>query len=280
MATNEITIPEIPEIELNNGVVIPQIGFGVYKIPDEQVTATVLEALQRGYRSIDTATVYGNERGVGQALAQTDLQRDELFITTKLARDENGHDSALDAIERSLDLLGLDYVDLYLIHWPVPSQDKYVETWQAFEQILDSGRARAIGVSNFQVPHLERLLRDTQIIPAVNQIELQPYLPQAELTAFHREHGIVTEAWSPLAKAELLNEPLLLEIAEEHGRTVAQIVLRWHLQQGHVFIPKTVTPARMTENLDLFDFALSPQDFAAIATLSSGHRTGPHPDKM
>lgn len=270
----------VPDIELNNGVLIPQIGFGVYKIPDEEVTDVVLEALQRGYRSIDTATVYGNERGVGQALAQTELDRGELFITTKLARDENGHDSALEAFDRSLDLLGLDFVDLYLIHWPVPSQDRYVETWQAFEQILESGRARAIGVSNFQVPHLERLFSDTQIIPAVNQIELQPYLPQAELTAFHRQHGIVTEAWSPLAKAELLEEPVLLEIAGKHDRTVAQVVLRWHLQQGHVFIPKTVTPARMTENLDLFDFTLSAQDFSDIATLSSGHRTGPHPDKM
>lgn len=273
-------ITTIPAIELNNAVTIPQIGFGVYKIPDKEVTAAVLEAIQRGYRSIDTAKVYENERGVGQAIAEAGLDRSELFITTKLANPDQGSGSALQAFNKSLELLGLDYVDLYLIHWPVPSADLYVDSWKTLEQIHADGRARAIGVSNFQVPHLERLLAETEIVPAVNQIELQPYLPQTELIEFHEQHGIVTEAWSPLAKAELLNEPVLLEIATRVDRTVAQVVLRWHLQQGHVFIPKTVTPARMSENLDLFDFELSAQDFAQIATLESGHRTGPHPDRM
>jgi diketogulonate reductase-like aldo/keto reductase len=270
----------IPDIEMNTGASIPQIGFGVYKIPDEEVTEAVLQAFARGYRSIDTAKVYENERGVGRAIAESGLDRSELFITTKLARADQGFDSALRAFDESLELLGLDYVDLYLIHWPIPSTDQYVATWKALEQIAAGGRARAIGVSNFQIPHLERLFSETEIVPAVNQIELQPYLPQTDLAAFHAEHGIVTEAWSPLAKGELLQEPVLLEIAAKHATTVAQVVLRWHLQQGHVFIPKTSSPERMSQNLDIFDFELSAEDFSSIATLNSGHRTGPHPDRM
>lgn len=270
---------DIPVISFRDGNVIPQVGFGVFKIPDEEVTSAVSAALSLGYRHIDTASVYGNEKGTGAAINASGIAREDLFVTTKLARTEMGRDNTFREFDASLERLGLDYVDLYLIHWPVPSQDLYVETWQALLEIRQSGRARSVGVSNFQIPHLERLAAETGELPVINQIELHPFLPQAELRAFHKEHGIVTQAWSPLAKGgEHLNDRVLVEIAEKHGRTPAQVLLRWHIQLGNVVIPKSVSPSRMALNLAIFDFELSPEDFSLLATLNSGLRTGPNPD--
>lgn len=270
---------DIPVISFRDGNAIPQVGFGVFKIPDEEVTAAVSAALSLGYRHIDTASVYGNEKGTGAAIKASGIAREELFVTTKLARTEMGRDNTFREFDASLERLGLDYVDLYLIHWPVPSQDLYVETWQALLEIRQSGRARSVGVSNFQIPHLERLAAETGELPVINQIELHPFLPQAELRAFHKEHGIVTQAWSPLAKGgEHLNDRVLVEVAEKHGRTPAQVLLRWHIQLGNVVIPKSVSPSRMALNLAIFDFELSPEDFSLLATLNSGLRTGPNPD--
>lgn len=270
----------IPDVPLRGGGSIPQLGFGVFKVPDDTVEAAVQAALAAGYRHIDTAMIYGNERGTGAAIRAAGIPREDIFVTTKLWRDDLGADSAAAALDASLDRLGLDYVDLYLIHWPVPSLDLYVETWQALQALLAGGRTRHVGVSNFQITHLERLREETGVIPVVNQIELHPYLPQADLRAYHAEHGIVTEAWSPLAKGELLAEQVVLDVAARHRRTAAQVVLRWHLQLGNVIIPKSVNPGRIAENLDILDFELSPQDFTDLATLNNGHRTGPNPDSM
>jgi 2,5-diketo-D-gluconate reductase A len=277
-----VTVPGmVPAIALNNDVQMPVLGFGVYKIPDDEVERAVHTALEAGYRSIDTATLYKNERGVGAAMRDSGLPREELFVTTKLWNTEHGHDKALAAFDRSLRELGLDYVDLYLIHWPLPGEDKYVETWQALEKILADGRARAIGVSNFQQPHLQRLLDETDVVPVVNQIELHPNLQQPALRGFHEKKGIITEAWSPLARGgELLAHEVIRTIARKHGKSPAQVVLRWHVEMGHVVIPKSVTPERITENIDIFDFQLDSQDIAAIATLENGTRLGPHPDQL
>ncbi|WP_020667059.1 aldo/keto reductase [Amycolatopsis nigrescens] len=269
----------IPEVTLNNGVRMPQLGFGVFQVPNEETTAAVTSALEAGYRSIDTAAVYGNEAGVGKALAQSGIPRDELFVTTKLWNGEQGYDRTLRAFDASLEKLGLDHVDLYLIHWPTPERDLYLETWQAFEKLAADGRVRAIGVSNFQPAHLRKVIDSSGTVPAVNQIELHPFLQQAEVRAFDAGHKIVTEAWSPLAKGgELLSHPTVRELAEQHGRTPAQVVLRWHLQLGNVIIPKSVTPARIRENLALFDFELAEADLARLAELENGQRTGPDPD--
>jgi diketogulonate reductase-like aldo/keto reductase len=246
---------------------MPSLGFGVYQIPDREVGRAVHTAIEAGYRSIDTATLYRNERGVGAAVRASGLAREELFVTTKLWNTEHGYDKALRAFDVSLRELGLDYVDLYLIHWPVPSQDKYVETWRALEKILADGRARAIGVSNFEIPHLERLLAETDVVPAVNQVELHPNRQQAALRKFDSDHGIVTESWGPLARGQLLSHDVLRTIGRKHGKTAAQVVLRWHIEMGLVAIPKSVTPARIRENIDIFDFELDAQDIAAIATL-------------
>lgn len=270
----------VPEVALGNGVRIPQLGFGVFQIPDEETTAAVATALEAGYRSIDTAAVYGNEQGVGRALAASGIPREELFVTTKLWNDDQGHDAALRAFDASLEKLGLDHVDLYLIHWPLPARDRYVETWRALEKIHADGRARAIGVSNFQPDHLTRLMENTDVAPALNQVELHPRLQQERLRAFHAEHGIATEAWSPLAQGGVLDEPAVTAIAEAHGKTSAQVVLRWHLQLGNIVIPKSVTPERIRQNLDVFDFALSDDEIAAIAPLNDGTRTGPDPDTL
>jgi 2,5-diketo-D-gluconate reductase A len=271
----------IPNVTLNNGVTMPQLGYGVFQVPDEETAEAVSEALRAGYRSIDTAKIYGNERGVAQAVRESGIPREELFVTTKVWNDDQGYDEALRAFDTSLDKLGLDYLDLYLIHWPAPSAGRYVDTWRALEKVLADGRVRAIGVSNFQPAHLRRLFEETGTVPAVNQIELHPYLQQAELRALHAERGIATEAWSPLAKGgELLADPVVTELAERHGRTPAQVVLRWHLQLGNVVIPKSVTPARIRENLDVFGFELGAQDLAALGTLERGHRTGPDPDRF
>ncbi|MFE4643107.1 aldo/keto reductase [Streptomyces sp. NPDC056730] len=270
----------VPNVVLNNGVRIPQLGFGVFQVGDEETTGAVLTALEAGYRSIDTAAVYGNENGVGRAIASSGLPRDELFITTKLWNDDQGYDSTLAAFDASLARLGLDRVDLYLIHWPTPARDPYLHTWRPLEKLLADGRTRSIGVSNFQPAHLQRLLDETGIVPAVNQVELHPGLQQEELRDFHAQHGIATEAWSPLAQGALLQEEALTEIAGRHGKTPAQVVLRWHLQLGNIVIPKSVTPARIRENIDVFDFELSAGDMAALATLDRGLRTGPDPDTL
>ena len=270
----------VPTLTLNNGVRMPQLGFGVFQVPDDETATAVGHALDAGYRSIDTAAVYGNERGVGRAIADSGLPREELFVTTKLWNADQGYDQALTAFDASLEKLGLDHVDLYLIHWPTPARDLYVETYKALEKILADGRARAIGVSNFQVPHLRRLMEHTGTVPAVNQVELHPGLQQAELRAFHAEHGIATEAWSPLAQGAVLEDEAITRIAQANGVTPAQVVLRWHLATGNIVIPKSVTPARIRQNLDVFGFELSANDLADLAALDRALRTGPDPDTL
>jgi 2,5-diketo-D-gluconate reductase A len=273
-----MTMTGVPTITLNNDVRIPQLGFGVFQIPQDETVAAVTTALETGYRSIDTAAAYRNERGVGLALAESGLPREDVFVTTKLWNSAQGYDSTLAAFDQSAAELGLDQIDLYLIHWPTPARDRYLDTWRAFEKLYADGRVRAIGVSNFQPGHLRRLLDHCEVPPVLNQIELHPNLQQAELRAFHAEHGIATEAWSPLAQGGLLKDPAITSIAERHGRTPAQVILRWHLQLGSIVIPKSVTPERIRENLDVFGFELTGDDMAAIATLDTGTRIGPDPD--
>lgn len=269
----------VPALRLNNGVEIPQLGFGVFLVPDTETQAAVSTALEAGYRHIDTAKLYQNEAGVGAAIAQSGIGRDELFVTTKVWNSEQGFDPAIASFEASLDRLGLQVLDLLLIHWPAPALNRYVDTWRAFEKLYADGRVRAIGVSNFQIPHLQRLLEETSVVPAINQIELHPLLPQAHLRAFGAEHGILTEAWSPLARGgSVLTEQVIAEIAARVGKTPAQVILRWHLELGNVVIPKSVTPARIRENLDVFDFRLTAEDLQAIAALETGERIGPDPD--
>lgn len=268
----------VPAVRLTNGVEIPQLGFGVFRVPEEETVPAVLTAIEAGYRSIDTASLYGNEAAVGRAVASCGLARADLFVTTKLWNDDQGYRSTLDAFDRSLIRLGLDYVDLYLIHWPVPAKGAYLETWRAFEGIYASGRARAIGVSNFQPWHLKPLLDRCSVAPAVNQVELHPALQQEDVRVFDREHGIATEAWSPLARGDVLADPLVVELSQRYRKTPAQIVLRWHIELGNVVIPKSVTPSRIRENVDIFDFALDADDVAAFRDLDRGARTGPDPD--
>ena len=268
----------VPNVTLNDGNTIPQIGFGVFQVPEEETYNAVTAALQAGYRSIDTAKAYGNEEGVGKAIADSGIAREELFVTTKLWNEDHGHDEALKAFDASLSKLGLDYLDLYLIHWPVPAQDRYVDTYKAFEQLRSEGRARSIGVSNFTEAHLQRLLEETSVVPVLNQVELHPNFTQKELRAFHAEHNIVTEAWSPLAQGDLLNNAKLGAIAQAHGKTPAQVVLRWHMQLGNVAIPKSVTPERIAANIDVFDFELTGDEMVTIDTLGNGERRGPDPE--
>ncbi|HEY7812010.1 MAG TPA: aldo/keto reductase [Nakamurella sp.] len=272
-------VVSVPNVELNNGISMPQIGFGVFRIPDDDTERTVLEAIECGYRSIDTASLYGNERGVGRAIASCGLPRDDLFVSTKLWNDDQGRDRARPAFDESLDRLGLDHVDLYLIHWPKPSKDLYVQTWEELETLYAQGRVRAIGVSNFQPDHLDRLLARTRVVPAVNQIELHPFLQQERLRRYDADHGLATVAWSPLGQATSIADPVIGAIARRHGRTPAQVILRWHLQLGTVVIPKSTNPARMRENLQILDFALEEEDLAAIAALDAGRRLGPDPDE-
>lgn len=269
---------QVPEVRLADDVAIPQLGLGVFQVPPAETRRAVSAALDAGYRSIDTAAAYHNEAGVGEAIAASGLPRDVLFVTTKLWNSDQGYDSTLKAFDRSAGELGLDYVDLYLIHWPTPKRDLYVDTWRAMEQLRADGRARAIGVSNFTVSHLSRLLESAALPPAVNQVELHPYLPQTELRTFHAEHGIVTEAWSPLAQGALFTEPSISALASKYGKSPAQIVLRWHLQLGNVVIPKSVTPARIKENIEVFDFELADDDLAVIAEVENGKRIGPDPE--
>ena len=269
---------KVPSIALSDGSTIPQLGFGVFQVPPEETAEAVTRALLAGYRHIDTAAAYRNEAGVGQALHAAGLERDEVFITTKCFNDDQGREQAMHALKASLERLEMDFVDLYLIHWPVPSRDKYVETWRAFIELREAGLVRSIGVSNFQPAHLERLIAETGVTPTVNQVELHPRLQQLGLRHEHEELGIVTEAWSPLAQGGVLEDPTITEIAETHGKTAAQVVLRWHLQLGNVVIPKSVTPERIIENFDVFDFTLSAAEMASIETLDAGERTGPDPD--
>ncbi|MGW0735636.1 aldo/keto reductase [Streptomyces sp. NPDC002851] len=272
---------KVPTIALNNGVAMPQLGFGVWQVPDDEAERAVGTALEAGYRSIDTAAIYGNEEGTGKAVAGSGIPREELFVTTKLWNTEQGYDSTLRAFDASLAKLGTEYVDLYLIHWPRPAADKYVDTYKAFEKIYADGRAKAIGVSNFLPEHLQRLIDETSIVPALNQIELHPQLAQAAARDFHAAHGIATEAWSPLGSGRgLLEVPTIVAIAQKHGRTPAQVVLRWHLQLGNVVIPKSVTPSRIEENIKFIEddaFELDAEDLSAIAALDEGKRLGPNP---
>lgn len=270
----------VPTITLNNGLRMPQMGFGVWQVPDDAVTAAVLEALAVGYRSIDTAASYGNEAGVGEALRRSGLARDDVFVTTKVANPDHGYDPTLRAFDASAERLGTDVVDLYLVHWPQPGRDRYVSTWKALERLYSEGRARSIGVCNFNRPHLERVLREGGIAPMVNQIELHPLLAQSELRAFDTEHNIVTEAWSPLGSGRLLDHPLIVEMARELGRTTAQILLRWHIQLGNVVIPKSVTPERIRSNFEVFDFELSREAMERIGGLDEGRRFGPDPETL
>jgi 2,5-diketo-D-gluconate reductase A len=270
-------VADVPNVRLSDGIEIPQVGFGVFQVPPDETQRAVEDALAAGYRHIDTAAAYRNERGVAAGIVASGVPREEIFITTKLWNTEQGFDSTLAAFERSIEALDTDQVDLYLIHWPVPAKDLFLDTWRAFERIHGEGGARSIGVSNFRIPDLERLEKEAETQPTINQIELHPLLQQTELRAWHAEHGIATEAWSPLAQGEVLKDDTLVTIAAHHDRTVAQVILRWHLQLGNVVIPKSVTPSRVRENFDIFDFELSEDDLAAIARLDAGHRTGPDP---
>ncbi|GAB3875696.1 aldo/keto reductase [Terrabacter terrigena] len=271
----------VPAVSLGHAstpdLAIPQVGFGVWEVPDADVDAAVGRALDVGYRHIDTARIYGNEEGVGRVLARDDVDRDDVFVTTKVWNDD--HRNVPAAFDASMGRLGIDVLDLYLIHWPAPQQDSYVDAWRAMLELQEHGRVRSVGVCNFQPAHLQRLLDETGVLPSVNQIELSPYLQQEELRAFHAEHGIVTEAWSPLAaRAGLLEDPVVTGLATKHGVTPGQVALRWHLEIGNVVLTRSVTPERIDANLDLFGFALDDDDLAAIRGLDRGTRTGPDPD--
>jgi 2,5-diketo-D-gluconate reductase A len=267
----------VPNVTLHDSIEIPQLGFGVFQIPPDDTEKVVEQALDAGYRHIDTAAAYRNEKGVGRAVANSGIAREDLFVTTKLWNSSQGFDTALETFGKSLGRLGMDYVDLYLIHWPVPSQDRFVETWRAFERIHGEGRARTIGVSNFRIEDLERLEAETDIRPTVNQVELHPQMQQGELRAWLGEHGVATEAWSPLAQGAVLGDGTIAGIARAHGKTTAQTILRWHLQLGNIVIPKSVTPQRIRENFDVFDFELSTQEMDTIGALDRGERIGPDP---
>ena len=274
-------VQNVPGVRLNDGHEIPQLGFGVYQVPPEDTERAVSTALEAGYRHIDTAAAYENEEGVGRAIKASGLRREEVFVTTKLPNPQHGRESTLRTFEGSLERLGFDYVDLYLIHWPVPSRDLYVETWKTFEELHEQGRARSIGVSNFLPEHIDRLLAESRTTPSVNQIELHPYHARRDLRAYNREHGIATEAWSPIGQGgDLLQDGRLRALADQHGRSPAQIVLRWHIQLGNIVFPKSVTPERIRENIDVFDFALSADDMAVVDGLDTGTRKGPDPDRF
>lgn len=271
---------DIPTITLNNGVAIPQMGFGVFMVKPAETRDTVLQAFEAGYRHIDTAQMYLNEQGVGQAIRDSGIPRDEIFVTSKLSNAKQDPADARDAFERSMEQLGLDSLDLFLIHWPMPQHDKYVGAWQVLEELYGAGRIRAIGVSNFHQPHLQRLFDETEVVPAVNQIEVSPYLTQDDLRAFCRQHRIAVEAWSPIARGKVVDDPVINGIGERLGKTAAQVTLRWHIQRGDIVFPKSVSPQRMAENIDIFDFVLTESDMQAISALDAEERTGPHPDEF
>ncbi|MBA2240201.1 MAG: aldo/keto reductase [Solirubrobacterales bacterium] len=270
----------VPSIQLNSGGTIPQLGFGVFQIDPEETEQAVHAALATGYRSIDTAAMYGNEPEVGSAIKESRLGRGEVFVTTKLGNGDHGASQAKHAFSQSLSKLALDYVDLYLIHWPRPNEGRYVETWKALEELKAEGMVREIGVSNFTEEHLEKLISETEIVPAINQVELHPRFQQHGLRHFHDEQGIATEAWSPLAQGGLTDDETLAAIAEAHRKTSAQVILRWHVQIGNVVIPKSVTPERIEENFELFDFELSDEELSQIDGLDRGERIGPDPDQF
>ncbi len=268
-----------PNVTLHNGISMPQLGFGVWKMENgDEVINSVKDALATGYRSIDTAKAYRNEEGVGQALKQSGLKREEIFLTTKLKNQDQGYQSTLDAFEGSLELLDTDYLDLYLIHWP--GKDRYIETWKAFEKLYEDGRVRAIGVCNFEIHHLETLKAESTIIPMVNQIELHPLLNQKELRQYCQERNILVEAWSPLAQGDLLHDPILEGIAHNYGKTIAQVILRWDLQHGLITIPKSSTPERIRSNFNIFDFELTSADMQTIDEMNTNVRKGSHPDQL
>ncbi|GAC1500037.1 MAG: aldo/keto reductase [Pseudarthrobacter sp.] len=284
-----------PRLSLNNGVLIDQLGFGLYKVPVADASSLVAMALGSGYRHFDTAAMYGNETGVARALgaavdsdggsggsgeSSPGLRREDVFVTTKVWNDDQGYDKTLRAFDTSMVNLGLDYVDMYLIHWPCARRGLFTETYRALETLYREGKVRAIGVCNFQPAHLDRLLETAEVIPAVNQIELHPWLQQAELREKHHGLGILTEAWSPLGRGRILEDPVVLALAAEHGRTPAQSILRWHVQLGNIAIPKASSEARIRENLDVFGFVLSERDMAVLAELDRGQRTGSHPDNI
>ncbi|PYZ94191.1 aldo/keto reductase [Salipaludibacillus keqinensis] len=268
-------------VTLNNGLKMPQLGFGVWQVEDEKATPAVIKALETGYRSIDTAMIYKNERGVGEAIRQSDVSREEMFITTKVWNTDQGYENTIKAFEDSLERLGLDYVDLYLIHWPTPEFDDYVDTYKAMEKLYKDGRVKAIGVCNFDMDHLQRLLDECEVKPVLNQVECHPFLAQNELKTFCKKHDIFVEAWSPLMQGgEVLNHPLVQGIARDHNKTGAQVIIRWHLQNDSIVIPKSVTPSRIEENFDVFTFELSDDEMELINNLDRGERKGPKPSEM
>lgn len=267
-------------VTLNNGLSMPQVGFGVFQISDEEVVTTVTKAFEVGYRSIDTAAAYENERGVGEAIAKSNIPREKLFITTKVRNADQGYENTLKAFDKSLAKLGLDYIDLYIIHWPMPAYDEYVETYQALEKLYHDGKVKAIGVSNFNIEHLERIFSECKVKPVLNQIECHPYLQQDELKTFCKQHDIYIESWSPLGQGgEVLNDKVITEIAEKYGKTSAQVIIRWHLQEGSIVIPKSVTPSRIEENFDVLDFELSTDDMEKIAKINRNERKGSDPSE-
>jgi len=270
----------VATIDLGNSVSIPQLGFGVFQVPPEETKQAVLTALETGYRHIDTAAMYRNEAGVGEAIREFGIDRDELFITTKLVNDDHGRQKVAGAMDASLKRLGLDYVDLYLIHWPCPTQNLYVETWEAMQSLVEKSQARSVGVSNFRIEDLDRLAREGLPTPPINQVELHPWLVQQQLRSYHDEHNIVTEAWSPLAKADVLADPTITELAETNDATPAQVVLAWHLALGNVVIPKSVTPSRVQENFAATGVTLTQDEVTAVSALDRGERTGPDPAEM
>jgi diketogulonate reductase-like aldo/keto reductase len=268
-------------VTLNNGVKMPQLGFGVWQVKDDQATAAVSKALEVGYTSIDTAMIYKNEIGVGKAIIESSVPREELFITTKIWNSDQGYENTLRAFDESLERLGLDYVDLYLIHWPTPEFDEYVVTYKALEKLYQDGRVKAIGVCNFEIEHLERILKECDVKPVLNQIECHPYLAQNEIKDFCAKHDIFVEAWSPLDQGgEVLQDEVIKKIAESHSKTPAQAVLRWHIQNNTIVIPKSVTPSRIEENFDVFDFELTTEEMSEINQLNRNRRKGSHPNKM
>ena len=270
----------VPSIKLNNGVEIPQLGFGTFQIQPAETRTATLEALKVGYRHIDTAEMYGNEREVGEAVRDSGLDRADVFVTSKLNNGFHDHDKALAAFDRSLAAMKFDYMDLFLIHWPLPAIGDFVDTWKTLDEIYKTGRVRAIGVSNFQTHHIDRLAAETETVPAVNQIEIHPYFVQDDLRVFDRAHGIATEAWSPIAQGQCLDDPAIVAIARRLGRTPAQVTLRWHIQRGEIVFPKSTHPGRIAENFAIFDFELSPAEMASITALHRNGRRGPNPDEF